>query len=56
MKPEVNARGEEIMVLEQIRVGDEYRYRDKATGRVYTAIEARDLKCPSRVEYLRGCR
>lgn len=56
MRPEVNARGEPIMVLEQIRVGDEYRYRDKATGRVYTAVEARNLKVPSRVEYLRGQR
>lgn len=50
----VNARGEPIMVLEQIREGDEYRYRDKATGRVYTAVEASDLKVPLRVEYLRG--
>lgn len=51
---ERNARGETIMVLDQIRVGDEYRYRDRATGREYTAIEARNLKVPSRVEYLRG--
>jgi hypothetical protein len=41
-----------MTVLEQIRVGDEYRYRDKATGRVLTAIEARQVKGPCRVEYL----
>lgn len=41
-----------MTILEQLREGDEYRYRDKATGRVLTAIEARQVKGPCRVEYL----
>lgn len=53
---ELNARGEPIMVLDQILVGDEYRYRDRETGREYTATEARNLRVPNRVEYLRGRR
>lgn len=40
------------MVLHQIRVQDEYRYRDEQAGRVYTAIEARRITCPHRVVYL----
>ena len=53
---ELNARGEPIMVLDQILVGDEYRYRDRETGREYAATEARNLRVPNRVEYLRGRR
>ena len=41
-----------MTILEQIREGDEYRYRDRATGRALTAIEARQVKGPCRVEYL----
>lgn len=41
-----------MIVLQQIRVGDEYRYRDVATGREYTAIEARRITGPTRVRYL----
>lgn len=49
--PEVSARGV-VTVLQQIRVGDEYRYRDEATGRVLTVVEARQIRGPSRVKYL----
>ncbi len=31
------------MTLQQIRIGDEYRYRDIDTGREYTAREVRAL-------------
>lgn len=41
-----------MIVLQQIREGDEYRYRDEATGRVYTAVEARQITGPHRVKYL----
>lgn len=41
-----------MIVLQQIRVADEYRYRDEATGRVLTAIEARRITGPCRVKYL----
>lgn len=50
---EVNARGEPIMVLDQILVDDNtYLYVDRATGRRYTATEARGLKAPNRVLYV----
>ncbi len=51
-----NASGSPLMVLEQILVDNEYRYRDRSTGRVYTAVEARDIKVPHRVDYIGGRR
>lgn len=45
-------RGADVIVLEQIRVGDEYRYRDEATEHVYTAVEARQIAEPTRVNYM----
>lgn len=38
--------------LQQILVGKEYRYRDVATAREYTALEARQLAGPLLVLYL----
>ena len=46
-----------MMVLDQILLDDNtFRYVDRATGRQYTAIEARAIKGPNRVEYLGGRR
>lgn len=54
---ERNARGEPLTVLDQVLLDDgTYRYRDRETGREYTATEARALNVPSRVEYLRSRR
>ena len=52
-----NAGNRPMMVLDQILLdNNEFRYRDRATGREYTALEARSLNVPSRIEYLRGRR
>lgn len=55
---EVNASGLPLMVLDQILLADNtYRYRDRDTGREYTAIEAGALKSPHRVvQHLGGRR
>lgn len=43
-----------MRILQQMRVGDEYKYRDLQTGRVYTAVEARQLTGPTTVRYLKS--
>lgn len=43
---------EGAVTLKQIIVGGEYRYRDEATSRDYTAVEARALTGPLLVVYL----
>lgn len=41
-----------MIVLQQILVGKEYRYRDEATGHVFTAEQARRVTGPCHVKYL----